>query len=205
MRFNPSKCHIMSVGTTKKFTSSTHYADAYYPRCHTPSTWGWPTLSEDLQWNQHVSSVTAKTSQTLECLRRNLKGCPAALKDLAYFSLVRSKLEYASAAWDPHTVRDKELRDKVHRRGARFVRNDYRSGSSVILMLTDLQWMPLEERRRNTRLHMLDKIAGGRVAINLWGLCAAYQHTDTVNKQCQTEAHWCKNSYLQELLFFHEQ
>ena len=47
------------------------------------------------------------------------------------------------------------------------MRNDYRTGSSVTGMLTDLQWMPLEERRKNARLHMLDKIAGGRVAINL--------------------------------------
>ncbi len=75
--------------------------------------------------------------------------------------------EYASAAWDPHTVRDKELLDKVQRRGARFVKNDYRSGSSVTEMLTDLQRMLLEESSRNTRLHMLDKIAGGRVEINL--------------------------------------
>ena len=116
------------------------------------------TLSESLQWNQHVSSVTARAIQTIGFLHRNLNGCPAALKELAYFSLVQSKIEYVSATWAPHTVRDKELVDKVQRRGARFVRNDYRSGSSVTEMLTDLQWMPLEERRRNARLHMLDKI-----------------------------------------------
>ena len=69
-------------------------------------------------------TVTARASQTLGFLRRNLKGYPAALKELAYFSLVRSKLDYASTSWDPHTVRDRELLGKVQPRGARFVRNN---------------------------------------------------------------------------------
>ncbi len=86
----------MSVGTTKKkkFTK-------FYALCGcilsqvSHSKYLGVTLSEDLQWNQHVSSVTARVSQTLGFLCKNLKGCQASInKELAYFSLVRSKLEY---------------------------------------------------------------------------------------------------------------
>ncbi len=47
------------------------------------------------------------------------------------------------------------------------MKNDCSPGSSITNMVTDLQWIPLEETRRYARLHMLeDMIAGGRVAIN---------------------------------------
>ena len=65
------------------------------------------TLSEE--WNLHVRLISHSHSKPdLGFLRRNLKVCPAALKELAYFSLVRSKLEYASATWDPYTVHGRQ-------------------------------------------------------------------------------------------------
>ncbi len=62
MRFNPSKCHIMSVGTTKKFTK-------FYSLCGcilsqmSHSKYLGVTLSEDLQWNQHVSSLISHSQR----------------------------------------------------------------------------------------------------------------------------------------------
>ncbi len=87
----------LSVGTTKKFTT-------FYSLCGcilsqaSHSKYLWVTLSEDLQCDLHISSVAARANQTLGFLCRNLKGCPAALKKLAYFWFVQSKLEYASSA-----------------------------------------------------------------------------------------------------------
>lgn len=45
--------------------------------------------------------------------------------------------------------------------------NNYRTESSVAEMLTDLQWILLEERRQNARLNMLNKVIGGKMAINI--------------------------------------
>ncbi len=80
MRFNPSKCHIISVGTTKKFTKFYSYCGCIL------------SLREDVHWNLRISSVAARANQTLAFLCRNLKGCPAALQELAYFSLVRFRV-----------------------------------------------------------------------------------------------------------------
>ena len=52
-------------------------------------------LSADMKWNSHVKKVTAKRNTMLGILRRNLKNCPKNLKDLAYKSILRPKLEYA--------------------------------------------------------------------------------------------------------------
>jgi len=50
---------------------------------------------------------------------------------LAYTSLIRPHVEFASAAWDPYTARDINQLDKVQCRAARFVNNDYCRTTSV--------------------------------------------------------------------------
>jgi len=51
-------------------------------------------ISNDLQWSNQVSAVTKQANGTLGFLRRNLKNASPTLKETAYFSLVRSVLEY---------------------------------------------------------------------------------------------------------------
>ena len=50
-------------------------------------------LSEDLTFSSHISNITKKASRMLRFLCKNLSGCPVALKEMAFFSLVRSNLE----------------------------------------------------------------------------------------------------------------
>ena len=46
--------------------------------------------------------MTNKANSKLSFLRRNLKGCPEKLKQIAYFSLVRSFMEYGTTVCDPY-------------------------------------------------------------------------------------------------------
>ena len=52
-------------------------------------------LNDNLKFNDHIDTITKKSS-TLGFLKRNLKYCPPKVKERAYVSLVRPKLEYAS-------------------------------------------------------------------------------------------------------------
>ena len=45
---------------------------------------------------------TNKANSKLSFLRRNLKGCREKLKQTAYFSLIRSSMEYSATVWDPY-------------------------------------------------------------------------------------------------------
>ena len=54
------------------------------------------TLSNDLEWSKHIATMTNKTNSKLSFLRRNLKGYPEKLTQTAYFSLIRSFMEYGA-------------------------------------------------------------------------------------------------------------
>jgi len=51
------------------------------------------TLTDELSWSSHVHSIHSRANSTLGFLRRNLRRCPAKLKETAYITLVRSTLE----------------------------------------------------------------------------------------------------------------
>ena len=53
---------------------------------------------ETLEWEAHNNRITSKANSTLGFLWRNLKACPPKLRENAYFSLVRSSLEYSSSS-----------------------------------------------------------------------------------------------------------
>ena len=53
-------------------------------------------MSTDLKWNTHVRKTALKANQTLGVLRRNLKNCPREIKNMAYKSILRPKMEYAA-------------------------------------------------------------------------------------------------------------
>ena len=167
MHFNPAKCYIMSTCPNKALGPHLYsLCGSVLAKVENTKYLG-ITISEDLQWHEHVATTSANTNKVLEFLRRNLRGCPKNLKQLAYFSLIRSKLEYACVVWDPYLVKDKETLDKVQRRGARFVTNNYKRDSSVSAMIEELKWDPLEDRQRKSRVNMINKIVSGRVAINI--------------------------------------
>ena len=69
-------------------------------------------LTQSLSWSNHISQVSVKANQKLGFIKRNLKGSPQELKRLAYITLVRSGMEYASPVWDPSTSKDQDALER---------------------------------------------------------------------------------------------
>ena len=101
-------------------------------------------LSSDLQWSAHIQQITSRSGSMLGLLRRNISRCPIELREQAYFALVRSRLEYCAAIWDPHLAKDINSIESVQRKAARFVKRDHDPNSSVPSMLQDLKWLKLK-------------------------------------------------------------
>ena len=110
---------------------------------------------------------TSVWAQTLGFVKRNVVTKNKDIKTLAYNPLVREQVEYASVVWSPYTKDNINKIEKVQKRAARWVANDYSTYSSVMDMLSNLGWRSLENRRTDTRLAMFYKIVYGLVAIPL--------------------------------------
>jgi len=116
MVFNASKCHIMHIsrpsccshqymyqfhGIVLSSVTSEKYLRVY--------------LNHDLKWSHHIDQVAAKAAKMLGFVRRNLRGAPVDCKKLAYVTLVRSGMEYASVMGSAHQSRLQQVgKDTAH-------------------------------------------------------------------------------------------
>ena len=112
MRFNATKCNILSIGNK----SSYFYELDNTVLAHVENT---PYLglliSNNLKWGNHINKICKKANASLGFLRRNLRHLPTTCKKTAYLALVRSVLEYGAIIWDPHTKKDIDQLERVQR------------------------------------------------------------------------------------------
>ena len=73
------------------------------------------TLSDDLEieWTKHIQNATARLQQA-----NILETQPKGLSEIAYFSLVRSSLEYSSTVWSPLQLFNCQKLEAVQRKTA---------------------------------------------------------------------------------------
>ena len=70
------------------------------------------TISTDLKWNTHIQQTAAKANKSLCFIKRNLKVQSQTIKERAYQTLIKPKLEYCCTAWVPHTNEKHKLARK---------------------------------------------------------------------------------------------
>jgi hypothetical protein len=158
MKFHPAKCTTLRCTQKQK-----PFPMDYVLHGHTLSTvptakYLGVTLHHRMDWDDHVNSICSKANSALGFLRRNLKVSSSSIRERAYKAFVRPILEYAPSVWDPYEEKHKTAIEKVQRRAARYVLNRYHNRSSVSNMLQLLEWRPLQERRKISRLSALYKI-----------------------------------------------
>ena len=131
MRFNVAKCYAMHITHKTKPILSTYTMNGKPLQTVNSHTYLGVEINHKLSWADHINTTTVKANKVLGLLRRNLYSCSAKVKETAYKTLVRPKLEYCASIWDPyHQAHDDRL-EAVQRRAARFVCKDYRRKSSV--------------------------------------------------------------------------
>ena len=122
MKFNVAKCHSMRV--------TRHLPDKHILFDYTlhqqkleqvqSAKYLGITITDNLDWGQHVSAISCKATKTMGFLRRNLALAPRHTKEVAYKTLVRPQLEYAAPIWNPyHKLQIQEV-EKVQRTAARW-------------------------------------------------------------------------------------
>ena len=76
-------------------------------------------------------------------------------------------MEYAAVAWDPYQQNNINALEKIQRTAARWVMNDYGRYSSVSNLLHDLNWQPLQVRRKISRLQIFYKAVHNLTALSI--------------------------------------
>ena len=95
---------------------------------------------------------------------RNLYQYLTHIKDMAYKTLVQPVLEYCSSVWDPHTSTLIKQLESIQNRAARFVSRVYSRKSSVTASRQELNWEPLQHRRKVYRLTNFQQAVAEQIA-----------------------------------------
>ena len=104
MKFNVAKCHSMRV-TRHLPSNQIHFNYSLHQQTLEQvesAKYLGITITDNLEWGQHVSEISSKATKTLGFLRRNLALAPQHTKEVAYQTLVRHQLEYAAPIWHPY-------------------------------------------------------------------------------------------------------
>ena len=163
MEFNPSKCHMVRVTASRRPINTLYYLHGQALEAVTSARYLGVDISSGLSWN--IDRITGNANSTLCFLKRNIKTKLPKVRETAYNTLVRPKLEYASPIWDPHTKDKISQIEKVQRRAAQWTTSNYDYRSSVTSMIENLGWRTLEQRRSDTRLCLFYQIIRGLVAV----------------------------------------
>ena len=162
MRFNASKCYVLSIQATKQYF---YQLNNTILKQVTSNPYLGVQLSSDLKWDVHINHIAKRANSKLGFLRRNIHSFPLQCKRMAYLSLVRSSIEYSSVVWDPYYQKDIERLEGVQNAAVRFIVNDYKTRDTgfITSKLQELQLPTLQARRHHARLALFRKVVDGQM------------------------------------------
>ena len=167
MEFNVKKCAIMNF-TTSKTKSYVYKMKGHDLEVVQHHPYLGVELNNNMKFNLHINNISNKASRVLGFLKRNLKHCPQSIKERAYQSLVRPKLENASTVWNRQQQSQMKQLEQIQRTAARFVCNrpfNPQKPDSVSSMIQNLNWQPLQVRRIKSDVTFMYKTLNHLVAI----------------------------------------
>ena len=103
MEFNPSKCQVVRVTSSRRSINTLYFLHGQVLDVVTSARYLGVDISSGLSWNSHIDRITVKANRTLGFLKRDIKTKQSKVREMAYNTLVRPQLEYASPIWDPYT------------------------------------------------------------------------------------------------------
>lgn len=138
--------------------------------------------------------IIANANSMLGYLKRNFRLAPVSLKLLMYKTLVRSKLDYAAAIWDPGLSTLVTDLEALQNRGARFIFTNYHRTSSVSTMKTNLSLPALSLRRKISRLCLFYKIYHSNTSLKNKLMLNPVFISPRVDHQCKVGIPHCVTS-----------
>ena len=170
MNFNTDKCVFMTVTNKRNILLNSYHINNVALKKKENIKYLGVNIDRKLSFKQHTQEKSNRASTVLNMLKRNLYFAPKSVKIKAYQARVLPILEYASSCWFPTSIKENNSLEMVQHNAAKFVSNIYpKKGNydnfSISNILKDLNWVPLEEKRNQSRLTMTYKILNGHVIL----------------------------------------
>ncbi len=162
LRIQPSKCAILHLGSNnpKNFY---YFGNDLIPSINSIRDLG-VCMDSKLNFDQHTENICKTANMMANLILRTFKSKRPSFMIKLFNAFVRSKLEYASQIWNPHTVRLIDRLEKVQRRFTKRLPGlRYRPYHDRLIFLNSTS---LELRRLQLDLTFLYKIFHGHVDID---------------------------------------
>ena len=156
MNFNVSKCAHLQIGPQVRENSFSLLG--FRIKQVTSHLYLGIEIQSDLKWNKHIENIINVANQRLAFVFRVLKHADMPTRKIAYMSLVRPLLEYASPIWDPYQKTYVKKLEKIQNKALRRIYNI--SGLTSFSELRDKVGFPsLKKRREQARLNLFCRCA----------------------------------------------
>jgi hypothetical protein len=96
MEFNPSKYQVLHITKNKKVINNKYFHHGQALTSFPSSKYLGLDLSTDINYNTHILRIIYYANKTLGFIKRNINTKNEKVKQLAYKSLARPQLGYAS-------------------------------------------------------------------------------------------------------------
>ena len=157
MKLNPEKCVTLRCTRSPTPHQTTYLINKNPLQVVNQHDYLGVKIHSFMSWSHHIQVIINKATKMLNFVKRTLYQCNAKVKVIAYTTLVRPTLEYATVVWDPYQQYLIDNIEMVQRRAARWVKNEYGTTTSVTAILKDLEWNTLSRRRQHSRLTLFFK------------------------------------------------
>lgn len=165
MKFNVSKCEHMRVSRNTNASSVSYTLDSKHISTVSQIKYLGIIIDHRLTFDSHIVAICGKATRILHMLMRSLKKAKTRTRVMAYKTLCRPILEYASQSWSPHLVKHIKLLESVNRKAFRWCYN-LRKYDHISDLMVAFNWSSLEVRRFNSDLHMYARILNDQAIVN---------------------------------------
>ena len=162
LSIQPEKCEVLYIGKkNKKYVYTLN--NAILPAATVVKDLG-VHMTENLKFDTHIAKIVQSASNCANLILKCFRYKKPQFMIKLFNTFVRSKLEYASPIWNPHT---KCLIDKIEKVQRKFTKRlPGLNNKSYGERLQILKVTTLEERRLKLDLCFLFKIIKGKIIVN---------------------------------------
>lgn len=117
-------------------------------------------LTTNMSWKEHIHNLTSKATKKLGILFNMKDKLSRTAKSKYYISFIRPLLEYGGVVFDNCTAHESNSLELVQRRAAILCTGAFKR-SPTHLLLSDVGWDSLSNRRKNAKVILMYKIVNG--------------------------------------------